>query len=194
MGLVLVTEPVSEPVVATELIDHLRLDEPVVDDAYIASLGQSAREVAETFTRRAFVTQTWDYLLDEFPTCHGGIITLPLPPLQSVTSVKYLDLAGVEQTLATTEYLVDTKGVRGRIAPAYGKSWPSTRTQMNAVTIRFVCGYGDASKVPQGIKDAILLMVGGGYEHRESIITGTIVDANPAVKSLLWTHRALEMA
>lgn len=188
MGLTLVTAPDGEPVVPTEAINHLRLEEATEEDALVASLVKSSREFAEGFTNRALITQTWKLTLDCFPTT----ILLPKPPLQSVVSIKYTDTAGVEQTVSAADYQVDITSEPGRVVPAWGKYWPTTRGELNAVRITFTCGYGDAASVPEAIKQAVLLMVGGGYENRESIITGTIVDDNPAVKSLLWAHRYVE--
>jgi uncharacterized phiE125 gp8 family phage protein len=143
MGLTLITPPDGEPVVATEAIDHLRLEADTEEDALIASLVTSAREIIETQTGRALITQTWELTLDRFPCGTVGYgaswvrttqIQLPKPPIQSVTSVKYIDTDGVLQTLASTEYTVDTTSMRGRIVPAWGKVWPSTRDVINAVT------------------------------------------------------------
>jgi uncharacterized phiE125 gp8 family phage protein len=201
MGLTLVTPPDGEPVVATEAIDHLRLEADTDEDALIASLVTSAREIIETQTGRALITQTWELTLDRFPCGTVGYgaswvkqtqIQLPKPPIQSVTSVKYIDTDGVLQTLASTEYVVDTTSMRGRIVPAFGKVWPSTRATINAVTIRFVAGYGDAAKVPESLKNAMKLMLGGAYENRESLITGTIVADNPTLRALIEPYRVLE--
>ncbi len=45
------------------------------------------------------------------------------------------------------DYQVDLTSFRARVTPAYGKYWPITRCQMNAVEVQFVCGYGDATTV-----------------------------------------------
>lgn len=43
--------------------------------------------------------------------------------------------------------------------------------------------------VPAPVKAAILLILGGLYESREQVITGTIVAENPVVSQLLWPYR-----
>jgi hypothetical protein len=71
-------------------------------------------------------------------------IELPYPPLISITSVKYDDVAGVEQTLtAVTDYRTLGSGSKGRqaVAPAYGKIWPQARADAETVRIRFQSGY-----------------------------------------------------
>lgn len=187
MPRVLVTPPAEEPVSLVETKGRLRITE-TGEDSSINSMISTAREWAEKFTQRALITQTWDYKLDAF----ADTMEIPLPPLQSVTSVKYLDTAGVEQTLANTEYTVDTAAERGLVRLAYGKSWPATRVQANAVTIRFIAGYGAAAAVPSTIKDACLLFVGELYARREHAIAGAPIAIVPVnAEYLLWFYRSL---
>ena len=102
---------------------------------------KGARMLAEGKTRRAFITQTWDWLFDAFP---ASGLKVPKPPLQSVTSITYIDTDGNSQTLAATEYRVDNSTEPGRITPAFSKVWPVTRAVTNAVTVRIVVGFGVA--------------------------------------------------
>lgn len=183
----LVTPPNAEPVLLSEAKGHLRVT-ATDEDSLINSLISAARNWAENFTQRALITQTWDYKLDAF----ADEMEIPLPPLQSVISVKYIDTNGAEQTLASTEYTVDTAAERGLVRLAYDKSWPSTRTQANAVTIRFVAGYAGASAVPGPIKAACLLMLGELYARRETAIVGAPITTVPvSAEYLLWPYRSL---
>lgn len=125
-------------------------------DPLLSRLITGARTAAERITRRALVTQTWDMYLDQFPAWEMGI---PKPPLQSVTSITYVDTDGTTQTLAADQYRVDLKSEPARITPAFGVVWPTTRWQTNAVTVRFVCGYGLAADVPAGIKNWMLVRI-----------------------------------
>lgn len=138
-------------------------------DPDLTRLIVAARVSAERITRRALVTQTWDLFLDAFP---GWELGVPKPPLQSVSSISYVDTNGTAQTLASDQYLVDIKGEPGRITPAYGLTWPSTRAQNNAVTVRFVAGYGAAGAVPDGIKNWMLLRIRQLYDNRGPTIAG----------------------
>lgn len=97
--------------------------------------------------------QTWVQRLDWFP-CE---IELRRPPVQSVTSVEYVDTAGSTQTLASSRYQLDASSAPGRLRPAYGDSWPTIRLIPNAVTITFVAGYLTAAAVPAIAKRLILL-------------------------------------
>lgn len=182
----LVTPPTAEPIEVADAKDQLRL---VVsdDDSYVEGLISVAREYVENFTERALLTQTWDVYLDKFP-CHQHI-ELPLPPLQSVTSLKYLDGSGVEQTMDPMLYTVDAVSTPARIMLKPNAFWPLTYVGPNSVIIRMVCGYADAASIPATIKHAIKFLVSHFYENRAPIVitTGVAREIPVAVESLLTT-------
>jgi uncharacterized phiE125 gp8 family phage protein len=158
-----VITPVStEPVSLAEAKTHMKVEEDA-EDSLILDLISAAREYCESFTRRTIATQTLETYCDSFPHCDH--IKLPMPPLRSVTSVKYTDSDGTETTLANTEYLVDT--VNGRIVLPYGGSWPTaTMNPVNPIKIRYVAGY---TTLPAQIKQAMLLLIGHWYDNRELV-------------------------
>lgn len=187
-GLSLATAPAAEPLTATEVKAHCRV-EITDDDTLIESQITAARQLVEKFLRRRLVTQTWDLFLDRFPS----EIRVPYPPLASVTSISYVDTAGSTQTLSSTLYTVDTYREPGRIRPAYGQTWPATRCHVNDVTVRYVAGFGAASAVPKAIKQAMLLMLEHWYENRGAVVIGSIVNEVPlGAQDLLWAHRMVE--
>lgn len=163
-------EPSIEPLDLIEVKRHLRLEPDFGDDdAYLNTLITEGREYAENYTRRSLITQTWQQNLWRFPGTLG-CIELDQSPVQSVTSVKYIEqTAGVLTTIDSSKYLVDTASQPGWISPAYDEYWPSdVRHQHNGVQIVFVAGFGDAaSDVPERIKRAILLYCGFYYCNRE---------------------------
>lgn len=183
-----VTEPTAEPLSRDALKSHLRITHDLEDD-YLDGLITSARRWVEVYLKRRLVTATHRLTLDSFygarDCCDsyyysGGEIRLPSPPLQSVSSVTYVDTNGSSTTHASSNYQADIYSQPGRVKPVYGQSWPSARCQMNAVTIQYVCGYGAASAVPANIVHAIKMYAGLLYEQRE----GT-PDEMLAIKSLL---------
>jgi uncharacterized phiE125 gp8 family phage protein len=126
-------------------------------------------------------------------------IDMPFPPLVSVTSVKYVDTTGVTQTWDPTLYQVSApsgpRAERGRVQPAYGQAWPVTRDQMDAVIVRFTCGYGaDGDTVPQMLRRAILLIAGDWYQSREGTIVSdtrmTVEELPYGVNNILQQYRA----
>ena len=139
MKTALITVPSVEPVTVSEAKAHLRISH-FDDDTYIGSLITAAGQWAEAFTRRCFCEQTWD---EWFPSFRSESFSLSKAPLVSVTGVYYTDYAESTTALTvTTDYLVDTESVPGRIVLAYGKSWPSfTPSVKNPVKVRYVAGY-----------------------------------------------------
>ena len=189
MALTLITPAAEEPITVAEAkaSPSLRVA-TATDDTAIGTLITTARKLAETYTLHALVTQTWELVLDGFPT--GGII-VPMPPLQSVSSIKYIDGNGDEQTLDALLYSVDDDSIPGLIVPAYGETWPVTRDEVNAVRVRFVAGFGDASDVPEDIKSWIKIMVGTMYDNPQAVIVGQTVETIPRnfVDALLDDYR-----
>lgn len=140
------------------------------EDADIEAIVREATEFVEEETRRKLLSTTYDLRLCAFPA--AGWIEIQRPPLQSVTSVTYYDQAGAQQTLATSVYRVHAPsqptGRRGWIELVDGQVWPVTAERDDAVTVRFVAGYGaDASTVPAALRRALKLLVSHWYENRE---------------------------
>lgn len=120
-------DPIVEPVTLAEAKDHLNvtnIGSPATtspDDTLITALIQAAREHAEIYTNRSFVSQTWKLLMDDFPSWE---LRLSKPPLISVTSIKYYDTDNVQQTLvANTDYTVDIFSEPGWVVPS-SSGWP----------------------------------------------------------------------
>ena len=163
----LITPPAAEPILLADAKLHMKAPASATEDSLVNLFIATGREEVENELRRALITQTWEKYLDRFP--EG--IELFNPPLVSVTSVSYVDPAGNSQVLATTEYVVDDKQEPAWIVPAYGKIWPSTLDTINAVTVRFVCGYGAAgTDVPKAIRSWMLLRIANLFKNRESVV------------------------
>lgn len=159
------------------------------EDDYITELITAAREYAESILNRAIGEQKWMLLLDDFP--YQDYVKLPLPPLQSVTSVTYIDSSGTSATMSASEsngYIVDTNSEPGRLFLAYANTWPSfTAYPYNAVQILYTCGY-TSTTIPKRIKDAILKMIGLLHNHR---VTGIPQEDLQAVDNLLQGVRII---
>jgi uncharacterized phiE125 gp8 family phage protein len=188
MSLKLITAPAENPVDSATVKAHLRVIGSSEDSliAIYTSAATSALDGPTGLLGRALVTQTWEYVLDSFPS---EWIELPLPPLQSVTSIKYIDTAGVEQTLSSARYTVDSASDPGGVV-VDADGWPETYDTANAVVIRFVCGYGAASAVPAPLKSAVLLHAGDLFENRQ-IGSEKQLFSNEAYDRLTYPYRKL---
>lgn len=163
-GLKLITAPSTYPVTLAEVKLHCRVDSSD-EDTLLASLITAATEMAEQHTGRALMAQTWEVSQDAFTS----YIELTRVPVASITSVKYFDTNGVEQTLSNTLYtLVQDDFGYARVTPAYGTFWPDTQERDVAVTVTYVAGYASAAAVPESIKQWIKLMISTMFDNRET--------------------------
>ncbi len=188
MGLTVVTSPTTEPLTLAEARAHCRIDQ-TEDSGLLAGYILAAREFAENYTRRKFVTQTLDYTLEAWPykevdsgrgyyECRYRV-ELPVPDVQSITYVKYLDSNGALQTLAATQYVLRKDGPVAYLEPAKDATWPdvsekpalaSPTVVAAPITVRFVAG---SDAVPDSIRVAIQFHVEIMYDRdpnaRESL-------------------------
>jgi uncharacterized phiE125 gp8 family phage protein len=170
---------------------NLGADIPAINstlDPQLTLLIENVRTQAEKHTGRALITQTLTYYPKAFPDSSGTGLIIPRAPLQSITSVKYIDTNGVLQTWDSAKYVVGTRPGREAILPAYGEGWPSVRTSgvLNPIEIEFIAGYGNPADVPAPIKQAMLAHLGFMYENREGFLlfgvpSSRIPDATLAV-------------
>lgn len=176
-----------EPISLAEAKRALRVDIDD-DDALIEFYISAARSWIERHCRPrlAMLTQNCTYTADTFP----GSNTLELAPypLQSVTSVVYVDSDGVSHTISPSDYVVDTVSEPGRIRLKAMASWPSvTLREVNGFQVNFVAGFGGSgASVPHELRQAVLLLVAHQYENREPIV---VTGAMP--KSLEFSVMAL---
>jgi uncharacterized phiE125 gp8 family phage protein len=201
-----ISPPADEPVSLAEAKVHLRVEWDH-EDLLIGALIGASRADAENKCGRVLVTQSLTLYLDTFPSrgfdgflavyeeplnqygaglfqkysvrMRGGAIELPFPRLQSVDSIKYIDTAGVLQTLSPALYTVDNVSEPGVLMPAPSQYWPVTQIIMNAVQISYTAGYGAAAAVPPGIKAWMLMRIGAMYENREEISVGRGISVSP---------------
>lgn len=185
MNLTRTKDAESEAISLTEVKNQLRIGTSTADHDAFCLFIAAVRHRTEQYLGKTLITSTWEYKLDKFP---DDEICLPMAPIQSVTTVAYTDTDGNPQTF--TDFQVDKQG---RLKPAYGFSWPSTRGELDAVTITYIAGETSAGEVPEDIKLAMLLEIGAYDVGRENIVigAGVIVTELRAgnARSLLAPHK-----
>ena len=158
---------------------HLRIASAYTfDDTYITTLIKIAQNVVEQETSLILdggIGMT--YVADGFmPVIDLGV------PATAITHVKYRNSSDQLITLTEgTDYKISNLGFPNapvRIYPSNNTSWPSTAEAPDVVTIDFTAGT-TANNVPEGLREAILLVIGRYYEMRQDVITGTVVHEMP---------------
>lgn len=175
------TAPTEALIEASTLASHLRLGSLTTEYDLLDLYIEAATGALQDELGISLLTQTLELRLDCFPAYE---IRLPratpgrdVASIQSVTSVTYLDSEGASQTLATSEYVVDSyRKPQARIVVAESAVWPITDGQPNAVTVTYEAGHDAPDTVPAELRSAVLLAAGDLYEHREKSAAQAIVD------------------
>jgi uncharacterized phiE125 gp8 family phage protein len=150
----------------------LRIEDDVTDlDTQVTTWTKGVIALAENKTGQCLMRQTWEVRLDAFPDCE---IELPHPVLE-IVSVKYLDLAGVEQTLAPEAYRMKREAYRTSIRPIVNTVWPSTLDETDAVVVVVECGYGDdPADVPENFTLYVLAKLVEQFDPAVRPDSGTV--------------------
>ena len=183
-----ITAPTYEPISAADVAEYIRVDDLAQDELLLEGMITAARQYLEQYLSRPIATQT----LEEALTGWADPIVLD-SSLQSVTSIKYLDLNGAEQTLASNQYLVDTYSEPAQVTPAYNVEFPELYAVPNNVKVRYVAGYTsggspDLNPMPKPLRFAMMLIIGDLYANREAG-GDKPYQINPTVESLLQFYR-----
>jgi uncharacterized phiE125 gp8 family phage protein len=182
MAVKVITPPTLTSVVATvDLRTHLRLASDGSEDGLATAYLAAAHAVAEHYTGRPIGAQTLELPLDCFPGYYPDNEIALSPAVTSISSIKYMDTAGVEQTIASTDYALNDYDLICTVVPDEDYDWPDTQEVQNAIKVRFVAG-----DTPAAVKSALLLMVAWLNENRGSEMASD--DIQPAAaKALLNT-------
>jgi len=167
MSITIISKPAIEPVTLDEAKAHLKVD-TTGDDALIGGLISTARTRVEWHIKRALITQSWTHWRDDWPAC--GVLEIPLPPLQAVTSITTYAMNDAASVLDAGTYQVDTASMPGRAALKAGVAPPLDLRALNCAAVAFRAGYGDTgSDVPADLRQAILQIVACHYANRGDI-------------------------
>lgn len=204
-GLVRIVAPDKYPLSLVEVKSHLNISHADWDaklDQFLAAATQHM-DGPDGILGRAIMPQTWEYYLDNFMDCSydnqegylwGNIslisnrrLDIPLPPLLSLDSIKYV---GQDDTLTEvdpdTYQLIRsaTPNLCSYVVPFPTSPWPVTKWQADAVKITFTAGYAEGH-VPETLKQALLLTISHWNENRESWTVDDLNELPDGVCNLL---------
>lgn len=188
------------------LRDFLKMD-TTDHDALLGDFLLSAITVVASYLRRAVITTTYDFTLDRpsnnsrdivditgggmhsgsYPSILGyqSYIDLPMPPIQSVTSITAYAIDNTSSVYSSDNYQVDLNG--GRIYLNIGQIWPVNLRTRASMVVRFKAGYGDTLRdIPAPIRMAIYGFAASMYDNRR------FEDLPESAKALLAPYRLLD--
>ncbi|MGV6800761.1 MAG: head-tail connector protein [bacterium] len=189
MTLTLITPPIEEPVALADLKQHLRVDQ-ADEDVLIAQMGLSARMICEQICQRNFMTQEWQWQLDQWPERirqEGEV--LPLSPVQNITSVQILDETTQSVVLPSSDYVFTSQEPSKLIM----MTAPVPGIKTGGIKINMLTGYGQAAQVPAPIKQAILTLTAHYYERREPYENNRLTAVPDLIYSLLGPYRIVTL-
>lgn len=168
MGLTLITAATSNPITAEDLkTDILNFQNDLDNISLLEFNIEAATNWLQESTARQFMQATWMQTFDCWPGRH---LVFDMAPVASVSSVKYYDVDGVQQTLSSSYYWVDTRSRPPRLTFKPSFSEPSLEDgRPGAIEVTFVAGYANVAAVPAIAKLAIKQLVMYWYNQREAL-------------------------
>jgi len=182
MSLLVVTQPIAEPVTVEEVKLRLRLS-TTDDDALIASHITTAREFAESVTGWSLAAKDYADVRDGFPY-QSEHIWLPRPPLVSVTAIKYLDDNYEWQTWDPLEYWVADANYPACVTPR-ALGYPRPNRTPGSVRIEFTTGSGGYGPHLEGVRQLAAHL----YEHPEVITPESLKEMPKALTEFFKVKR-----
>lgn len=170
----------TPPLTTSDLREHLRIDWPH-EDEYLADLIQTATDYIEDLVGHALRVTPYRLDLERFPLPAEKVIEISLEIRASeVSSIAYTDAAGDAQTMPAEDYTLDSVSQPARVLLT-ADQWPTgTDVQINFT-----------SAVPRQARQAVRLLAGHWYEHREAASDRTIKALPMGVMALVQQLRGV---
>lgn len=160
----LLAGPAEEPVSLGEARAFLKIDDSA-EDALITTLIGAARLHVEGVTGRALLAQSWRVVLDTWPD--DRVVKLPVTPFMAVTGITAYDADGVGHDVPLAQFMSEPDRL---LLPATVSGMPVLR-ERQGIEIDYVAGFGtEPAEVPADVRQALLLLVGYWFEHRDAVI------------------------
>lgn len=171
MALAVKTAPTIEPVTLSEAKESMNVAHGL-RDAHITDLIVAARLFVEARLRQTLPETTYTLHMDAWPVARdfgvtvadADAILLPKPPAASVTTIKYIDDDGTQQTWAADQYRTDFVSFPARVSRAFGVSYPTARAVTNAIEVEYTAGRA-AADIPSQLKAAIRMVTQHLFDH-----------------------------
>lgn len=134
----------------------------------------------ESKTGKCMISQTWEFTVPcPWDSIDGSNrLYLPAVPLTSVDAITYIDSDGANQTDIVSNYWdVKPGNDWAYLEPRAGFSWPSNlAARDDAFKVELTAGYGtNAVDCPANVRNAVNLIIGHLYEHREAVVSSGAV-------------------
>ncbi len=183
-----ITPPPIEPITLEAAKLFLRLDDDV-EDTLISDLIQNAREQVETLCRQTLIERPQRVTLTP---PFNRVLYLNIAPIKSVTDLTLHLTNGDEEILPSATLKINLRAAPVSIQKQTLGLWSwHSRSDIASVTVDVVAGYGETpDDIPMPLRQAMLLLIGQGYEHR----SGKDLPGIPMmVDALVMPYRSLKL-
>lgn len=202
LNLAIKTAPTTEPLELATVKEHLRIDASnTTEDNFLLNLIKAARQFCETKQGRAYCLTTYTGTLDAVPFnqyfrgTNQDNIFIPIQPIKRINSIKIMQTDGTTATPVTippAQYDADLARGLIKLNKRFKSTifWESKLPAFSCFAVDFTAGYDTANgttpePVPAKILQAILLIIGHWYEHREDATDGFEVRTIPTAADAL---------
>jgi len=189
----LLAGPAQEPISLAQAKAFLRIeDENTAEDGLIQTLITAARLHLEGVTQKALLAQSWRLVLDGWPP--DRVVHLPVGPVRALLAVTAYGADGEPVAVPLVQFGTLPGGGTRLVLPARIVGAPGLRAH-SGIEIDYEAGYGEtADDVPADLRQALLVLVGYWFEHRDAVIvagSGAVVPAG--FDRLVAGHKAVRL-
>lgn len=178
---------ISEPVVSGTAPSNLAITvalaktylEIDASDTHYDALVQDAIEAATIEAQNATGLQLSRASFIGYLSAWPSLVRVSLPPLVSVTSVKYYDATNtLSSAIDASNYAVSPNLTPGIITFSSEFSQPALYDRPDAIEITFVAGYESYSAIPADIRKGVRLLVWNEFEFRKNGVREKTTEAD----------------
>lgn len=162
-----ITPAAVSPVALAVAKEHLRVLHTAEDDL-IQLYIDAATQAAEGYLGFRLINTVIEEVYEQFSD-----IAYMRFPQTAITSIKYDADDNTEKTVSTDVYTLNTYTIPTMIIRNPNEEWPTDLASKSLpIRVRYTAGFGGApSDVPEGIRHAILIILGHMYENREDNVS-----------------------
>lgn len=166
----IVSAPVSSFIDLSYVKDEvIRSYAGVSEDGFLQQCIDASIQTIQNQTHLLFGTYTLDEFFVNFPQY------LKFSPVSSITSIKYLDVDDVEQTLNTDVYRESLHKNPIKISLKENQHYPTLSNRNDErVTVRYVAGYSSSTDAnfPKDLLQCVYFFISHFYDTRTAVALG----------------------
>lgn len=172
MNIQRLTYPNTTIITLQEAKDHLRVTSND-EDMVILDCIKSATNLIETYTGQYFLSGSCVAYLDTNEFSSYSEVKIWAYPVNEITSVKYLDTNGTEQTFASSNYSTDISSSPARILST---TIPSVKSNtLNTIRIYFNVGHLSKESIDPELLGWVKIFTAFFYQTRQPEYSGFTV-------------------